>query len=373
VQEDELPDDIHELKKIIDTLRHTIDHQSGVIRDAHFQLELEREKYLMLTRRYFGSSSEKRNPSEPTGQQTFEFDEAEAHADPQAESPEPDVVPVKAHTKKKGGRKPIPATLETIEIVHDPPEEEKHCPCCGELRPSMGDECSDEYELVPAHVVRKHHVRKKYGQCSCEAFQGAAAPAVVIAPPPSKIAPKSAFSNATIAFFMASKFCDYIPFYRMSKMLERNGLEVSRATLCNLAMRVGSAIGDIIDLMWRDVRGSPVILIDETTLQVLNNAKGDSRSTCYMWVTLGYRERAPVILYHYHSTRSKIVPERSLEGFNGFLQTDGYEGYRSVGERDGIVHVGCFAHIRRKFFDAKEVGGAPGLAEEALELIGRVY
>jgi transposase len=359
-----LPNDINELKLLIVSLRDSI-------RDIQFKLDCTTENYNALLKKQFGSSSEKRvvDPA----QKTLEFDEAEVHCEPAAETTTETTVGVKSHARKKPGRKPIRKDIETIEIVHDLSDEEKACPCCGKPRPSMGEERTDEYELVPAHLVRKTHIRRKYGSCTCDDFGESSAKPVVIASANPKIVPKSLFSNSTIAFFITSKFCDAIPFYRMAKMLERYGLDVSRTTLCNLAVGVGRAIRDLIDRMWADIRGSPVVLMDETTLQVLNNTKGNPRSTCYMWVTHGFRGGKPVILFHYHSSRRKDIAERSLEGFSGFLQTDGYDGYASAGSRDGVTHVGCFAHIRRRFVDAKEVGGNPALAEEMLELIARVY
>jgi len=117
---------------------------------------------------------------------------------------------------------------------------EKTCPCCGKVRPEIGVEASDEIELVPAKVIRKRHLRRKYGSCPCEGFTASGESAVVTAPAPPKIVPRSAFSNSTIAFFLASKFCDAIPFYRMEKMLARNGLDMSSTTLCNLAVGPGA-------------------------------------------------------------------------------------------------------------------------------------
>jgi transposase len=237
----------------------------------------------------------------------------------------------------------------------------------------MRAETSVEYELIPTHVVRKLHIRKQYGQCRCEHFEQSRQKAVLVAPGVAKIVPKSDFTNQTIAFFMIGKYEDAVPFYRMVKILERSGLEVSRGTLCNLAIRVGRAIEDLIERMWEDVRASPVILMDETTVQVLHEMNRPAESKSYMWLTCGYDKDQKIVLFHYHPTRKKLVAEEALKGFSGYLQTDGYEGYTAIGERDGITHVGCFAHIRRAFVDAQKVGGPGGKADEMIELIAKVY
>ena len=115
---------------------------------------------------------------------------------------------------------------------------------------------------MPAHVVERVHIIKKYGPCTCEAFVQSGAKAVVAAAGPAKIIPGSDFTNRTTAFFMTAKYADAIPFYRMEKMLAREGLCVSRAALCNQAVAVGRAVGDLVEAMDRDIRGSPVVLMD---------------------------------------------------------------------------------------------------------------
>jgi transposase len=369
----DLPNDVASLRALVIAQRAVFSEKekqlASQIVEIKNQLIWEREKYLSLSARYFGSSSEKQKII--PGQGVFEFNEAEVHAD-EGEKPV-QVIAVAAHERKKRGRKPQSHDIETVEIVHDLTEEEKRCACCGALRPEMGAETSVEYELIPAHVVRRLHIRKQYGKCHCEGFAESGQKSVIVAPGVAKIVPKSEFSNQTIAFFMIGKYEDSVPFYRMVKILERSGLEVSRGTLCNLAIRVGRAIEDLIDRMWQDVRKSSVILMDETTVQVLHEMNRPAESQSYMWLTCGYEKGQKIILFHYHPTRKKLVAENALEGFSGYLQTDGYEGYTAVGERNGITHVGCFAHIRRAFVDAQKVGGLGGKADEMLSLIAKVY
>jgi transposase len=364
-----LPDNIESLKALILAQRSQLAERDTLIRSIQNELRWEQEKYKSLCARYFGSSSEKSH--EVPGQWTFEFNEAETYV---SEEPAPvKVIEVAAHQRKGRGRKPQSGAIETVEIVHDLPEDQKICPCCGKMRPTMGEVRSTEYELIPAHVVRKIHIRKQYGSCRCDDFGQSTAPAVLCADGPAKIVPKSEFSNSTIAFFMVGKYEDAIPFYRMEKVLARSGLIVSRATLCNLAIGVGRAIEDLIDLMWQDVRKSPVILMDETKVQVLREPGRQAQQLSYMWVTCGYSKDREIVLFHYHPTRKKLVPEHVLENWTGYLQTDGYEGYEAVGKRDGVEHVGCFAHIRRGFVDARKVNGSDGLAGQMIELIGEVY
>jgi transposase len=366
----DLPEDLETLKAMVIAQRAELSEREKLIQEIKNELIWAKEKYLTLRARYFGSSSEKRKDASDQG--VFEFNEAEAYT--AAELAPVSIIEIAAHTRKKRGRKPRSAEIETIDIVHGISEEEKRCPYCGEMRPEMGEEVSVEYDLVPAHVVRKVHHRKKYGSCRCAGFGAEKGPAVLTALGPVKIIPKSEFTNSTIAFFLVSKYADAIPFYRMEKLLARSGLEVGRATLCSLAIGANRALGDLTDIMWNDVRGSPVILMDETPAQVLHKKdSANQTSSSYMWVTIGFYLGKPIVIFHYHPTRKSLVPETTLAGFHGYLQTDGYAGYLSMETVEGIIHVGCFAHIRRAFTDARKAVGSSELVEEILALIGGVY
>ena len=113
--------------------------------------------------------------------------------------------------------------------------------------------------------------------------------------------------------------------------------------------------------------------MDETRVKVLNDGREPPGRMSYMWISRGYRERRPIHLFRYHPTRSGEFAAKLLKEYRGYLQTDGYSGYSRIGMSPGISHVGCFAHIRRKFHEAWETAGKTGTAVEALELIRRIY
>ena len=94
----------------------------------------------------------------------------------------------------------------------------------------------------------------------------------------------------------------------------------------------------------------------------------------YMWLARGGPPDKTVVFYEYHPTRSAYHARDFLEGYKGFLQTDGYEGYdAAVRELPGIIHVGCFAHARRKFFEAGKATKKPQSAEEGIKHIRKLY
>jgi len=114
------------------------------------------------------------------------------------------------------------------------------------------------------------------------------------------------------------------------------------------------------------------MLIDETTIQVLKNGEPPGKKS-YMWVARGYRDGKPIHRFAYNPSRSGKFADILLDGFSGFLQTDGYAGYDHIDGNKAITHVGCFAHIRRKFVDAFETAGKTGIAKEAIDIIARIY
>lgn len=370
-----LPDDIEELKALVHSqaaaLRVQEEYFQNQILEFKNKLLWAEEKYKAMAARYFGRKSEKYTPQEDI--QNRLFDEAEEYASENA-PPVVERIAVVEHERKKTGRKPKEAVLPSVEELHELSDEDRRCSCCGKERPVIGEERSAEYDLVPEHVVKIVHVRRKYGPCNCDAFVDSGESEVVIAPGPAKIIGGSDFTNRTTAFFMTAKYADAIPFYRMEKMLARSGLSVTRAALSNQAIATGRAIGDLIELMNEDLMASPVLLMDETTVQVLKEEKRPPGKKSYMWVVCGYREGKPIHRFAYHSNRSGSFAETLLSGFTGrYVQTDGFDGYNRLDGRNDLVHVGCFAHIRRKFVSAWETAGKTGKAKEAIDIIARLY
>ena len=358
----ELPNDVEALKALVLELQNSNNELAG-------KLTWAEEKLRVWELRYFGSKAEKVGPAEE--KQNRLFDEAEANGD-ESGLKVTEKVAVPAHERAKRGRRPKTDKLPAIEVIHDLNPEEKTCPCCGEARPEIGEERSSEFDLVPAHVRRIDHVRKKYGPCACIAFQASGSAPIKTAAGPAKIVRGSDFTNRTIAFFLTAKYADAIPFHRMTRLLDRAGLVTTRATLCNLAQAVGRSIGDLIETMNRDIAASPVMLMDETTVQVLKSGEGPPGKS-YMWAAVGFRDGKPIHRFAYHKSRAGTFADALLVGFRGYLQTDGYSGYDHLDGNGAIIHVGCFAHIRRKFVEAWEIAGKTGPSREAVDLIAKIY
>lgn len=368
-----LPENPDQLKSIILNLQNQIQSEKS---DLEHQLQVEvshnkllKEQIQFYKQRLFGRKSEVFQ-SENVDQSQL-FNEAEVGSEEEKTEPAK-LITVPEHQRKKRGRKPLPDDLSREEVIHDLPEKEKQCACCGKVLPKIGQESTEELAIIPEQVKVIRHIRLKYGPCVCEESREQEAPEVKIAPAPARIIPHSIVSPSLLAYSITGKFNDGLPFYRQSAQFKRYGVELTRATLCNWALLAAEKCAGLIELMREDIKRSPLLQMDETPLQVLQEPGKSAQSKSYMWVSKGTNHGKPVILYEYDPSRSQAVPQRILKNYRGYLQTDDYSGYDGIGVSEGIVHVLCWAHARRKFADAEKV--SPGsLAKEGLVYIRQLY
>ena len=330
--------------------------------------EVLEDELRLLRHKIFGRRSERFSVEDL--RQSSLFDEAEYTIEEQAQKLSEPGVEVSAYRRVKRGRKPLPADLPREEVVHDIPEEEKIC-TCGAPLVRIGEETSEKLEIIPQQLKVIRHIRPKYACKNCEGTESEQA--VKIAPVPPQIIPKSIATPGLLAYVMVSKFCDAIPFYRQEKLFRRIGIELSRVDFCNWAIQVARQCDPLIEVFLDEIRAGPVVQMDETPLQVMKELGRANTKKSYMWVMRGGPPENPVIVYRYHPTRGAKIPLGYLSEYEGFLQTDGYDGYTDTGLLAGITHAGCWAHARRKFDEAAKASKKTGSAEEALGQIRKIY
>jgi len=366
-----LPDDIQELKGIISSFAEENHRYAEDIQRYEKENKLLREQLLLMRSKLYGRKTEKLEPAEGIIQEIL-FDEP-AEEVPEESEEEP-LIEVPAHTRKKSGRKPLPADLPRIEVIHDLSEEEKVCGC-GRCMDCIGKETSEQLDIVPAKMQVIVHVRLKY---ACRACEGADSegPAVKIAPVPEQIIPKSIATPGLLAHIFTAKFVDAVPFYRQEKQFKRLGVELNRTSMSFWAMKVDQQCGPIMDMLHTELLSGPLINMDETTVQVLGEQDRANHTKSYMWVVRGGPPGEQVLMYQYHPTRSGEVAKAYLKGYKGYVQTDGYAGYNFLDEQTGVVHVGCWAHARRMFMEVIKAQGKnrkAGSADVALDYIRKLY
>jgi len=330
------------------------------------------EQMALARHRQFGVSSE-----QMPGQARL-FDEAEVLA--QATTDAQDIAPVPAPSapsvtensppalkKNRGKRRPLAADLQRVDVVHDVPEDQRICPC-GTPMVEIGEEVSEQLDIVPMQIRVLRHIRKRYG-CPNSAH----APVSAALPP--QPLPKSNASADFLAMLLVVKFIDGLPLARFQYVLDRHGVSVPRQTLARWVIGAAALLQPLHNLLRDTLTDGPVIHMDETVVQVLKEPGKAPTSNSYMWVQSGGPPGKPVILYDYDPSRSGAVPVRLLEGWHGYLMTDGYDGYNQVSRTEGVESLCCWAHARRRFVEAARVQpkGRPGLADEAVLLIGKLY
>jgi hypothetical protein len=194
---------------------------------------------------------------------------------------------------------------------------------------------------------------------------------------PPQLIPQGIVSAGLLAWLLISKFADGLPFYRQKNIFDRLGVDISRATMSGWALRAAEACESLMELLLRRLRSGPYMNMDETRVQVLREPGRKNTALSYMWVARGGPPEQPVVYFHYAPSRSGDEAQSIVGDFQGYLQTDGYSGYNALGDQEGIVHVGCLAHVRRKFMDVLKSGGKKSgknnTAQTIINLIASVY
>jgi len=361
-----LPDDASSLKELIGSLA---DSYTDLETESQRRIDYLEERIRLLQKELFGRKTEKHQPPETGQLQLGLFDEPDL---PELEKA--DTITVPAHTRKKRGRKPLPADLPRIDVIHDIEESEKVCACGCQLS-RTGQEVSEKLDIIPAKMQVIRHIRYKYACKNCEGVEDDG-PTVKISPLPVQFIPKGIATPGLVSQILVSKFEDALPFYRQEKIFARLGVDIPRSSMCGWAIKASQYCDLIMELLHRKILSGPLINIDETPVQVLKEPGRSNTKKSYMWVFRGGSPDKPVLLYQYHPTRSGQVPNEFLKDYRGYIQTDAYAGYDALGRRPGIYHVGCWAHARRKFMDVIKAGsgkGKKGHAETALEYIRKLY
>jgi transposase len=359
-----LPENTIDLQKIIQS-------QGLQIRSKNQEIERLEEEIRLLRQALFAPKSEKRKDTGLSPQLAL-FDLPENPPAEEDSKPEKEIV-ISEHTRKKKGRKPIPDHLPRIEIVHDIADDEKQC-ACGCALSKIDEDISEKLDIIPAEIRVIRHVRPKYACKNCEGVEDDAR-SVKIAPVPPQIIPRGIATASLLAYVLTAKFCDALPFYRQEKQFIRLGVDIPRQTMCNWAMMAAEKCRSLLDLLQQEIRSGPLIHVDETTVQVLDEPGRKATQKSYMWIFRGGAPAHPAVVYQYHPTRSGDVAKLFLNGYHGTVQTDGYKGYDFLDNWHDILHVGCWAHARRKFVKALDAGSKKTnrRANKALTFIRNLY
>lgn len=361
-----LPDDPEQLKQMLLELQKLVAQKEDELatKDEQYQSLLERYNGEMAKK--YGKSSEKFPGADET------FNEAEEILDEADNAILTDTLSTeKSPDKSKPKRKPLPKDLPRKEIVVDLNENEKVCDCCQGKLHKIGESRSEKLEFIPAHIQVIETVRPKYACKYCE--QSGTENHIKIAPVPATPIPKGIATASLLSQLISAKYQYGLPLYRQESMFNDHGIELSRQTMSDWMLRCSDLLMPLYGKLKKVLLKQPVIHADETPLKVIRAEK----ATSYMWVYCCGRD-APaddsmpnIVLFDYQNSRASDCVVGYLNGFNGYLQVDGYAAY---GKTDAVL-AGCMAHVRRKFVEAKAAQGKKktGKADVALNLIGKLY
>jgi transposase len=355
-QADDAQRRVDELQRVLDQTAADFDHLKG----KHAELA----ELLALFRRYIFGPRRERRIDDPG--QGHLFDLHDTTIEPEAVAP----PAADAGTTAQRSRAPRPKRHTRLDhlpqnrIEHDVPESEKTCSCCGGAKQRIGEDISRELEFIPAKLEVNVHVLPKYACPKCR--DGVASP-----PAPPKPVPGGIAGPGLVAYVLVSKFSDHLPLYRLEDILTRHGVYLARSTLCDWVRNAAWLLQPLADLQKARVLQSSVIWTDDTPVTVLGGEEPGSAKGRF-WVYIGDAEH-PYSVYDFTMSRAREGPAAFLAGYRGFLQADAYGGYDGIflDANGTIVEVACWAHARRKFYDARS--SAPREANQVLEWIRQLY
>jgi len=262
------------------------------------------------------------------------------------------------------GRRRLPAHLPREQVMHELPEAERRCPCCGEPRREIGRETSEQIEYIPATLKVIEHVRVKYACRRCEEH-------VTIASKPPQPIDKGLPGPGLLAQTVLAKYGDHLPLYRQEDILSRHGVVIRRSTLCAWIAAVAELCRPLYERMCQLVLLAKVLHTDDTTVKLLDPMLGHAR-TARFWAYVG-DARHPYSVYDFTTSRQRDGPAKFLKNFAGYLQADAYGGYDGIylDSKGAIVEVACWTHCRRYWWEARTTDSRR--AHEALSYIARLY
>lgn len=338
------------------------------ISDLSNELELWKNKYNSMLeqfklsqQRQFSSSSEKNLLQKDFFDEAGDIDpENEPHSDVEGEG-----IAVPAHKRVKPKRKLLPSSLPRVDVIHDIADSEKMCEC-GCKKERFSEQVAEQLEVVQPKISVTRHIRPKYACKNCES-------GVSIAPMPNLLLPTSMASPSLITFTIIAKYCDHLPLYRQEGIWKRYGIDIPRNTMCGWLLSVAELCEPLWNQLKQHLLAYEYCQADESTVHVMKEAERKNTQHTYTWVYRVGCITQKVVIYDYQETREGQHARNFLQGFKGYLQTDGYKGYDGVADYKEITHLGCMAHARCPFSELVKMLKKTGKAHQALAFIQKLY
>jgi transposase len=354
-----LPQDVSGLQamvaELLEALRQSRHECAGLRHDLN-----------QLIRRLYGTKAERFDPNQPWLIAEM-APAADGAADPSAAAAtaDQDSDSSPAPKRKGHGRKRPPNHLPRQRTEHTLTEAERLCPCCGAVCQKFGEDVSEQLDYQPASLFVRQHVRFKYACPKCHDH-------VAVAPAPVAVINKGLPGPGLLAQIAACKYADHLPLHRLERILARHGVNIARSTMCNWMAVVAKMFRPVVDLMASAVRESKAIHTDATRMPFLDGDAPGKTLSGQMWVYFGDRDHAFNVF--------DFCRDHSAKGIDAFLQDHKYHGYVNADAQNvydhlflsgSMIELGCWAHCRRKFYEAKD--SDPARAHLVLARIRQLY
>ena len=340
-----LPDDANVLKQMIADLLRELRRERRDRQEVQQRLDA-------LLRRLYGPHPERADPNQP-----LLFPEMDASPSPPPVPPAEDKPSRRGQCKPHGRRRPAPE-LRREPRRYELSAAERLCPECGHERHEIGVESTAQYDYKPAEVFVIEHQRVKYA-CKCCQEQ------VVIAAKPPQPIDKGLPGPGLLAQIMTDKYLDHLPLHRTEQRFARLGATLPRSTMCDWMAACAVLLTPLHNLLKQWVLQSKVLHTDDTTVPVRDETRSSHRYS-RLWDYIGDQDH-PGVVFDYTTTHARDGPAAFLQDFRGFLQADAYGAYDGIyaGSNGTIVEVGCWAHARNKFSEARSSAPEHVLAAKA--------
>jgi transposase len=360
---------VAQLQREVELLRAERDEYREQLKLRDRKIDDLQHRLQALLRRYYGQSSEKLDPH-----QRRLFEDLIDETIPERAADDAGAEPSPPRRRRKGhGRRRLPSNLPREKVIHDLPEQEKPCPCCGKLRHIIGKQTHEQLDYVPAKVKVIEHIRLTYGCPQCENDASPDGPQIVTADKPLQPIEKGLAAPGLLSYVIISKYGDHLPLHRLEQILRRHGINIARSTMCDWAAQCADLLRPLYDVMVQEVRASKVIHTDDTPVKVQDRSRTQTR-TGRFWVYLGDDQR-PYTVFAYTPSRSRDGPMEFLRDWGKdervYLQADAFGGYDGIYAGGQVTEVACWAHARRKFYDART--SDPAGSTQALAYIRLLY
>jgi transposase len=361
-----LPDDVDALKALLQqrdgelqSLRDTVSTLELALNVRTLEIEQLKLQIAKFKRMQFGRKSEKLDRKIEQLETRLEDLIAEEGAVEQKR-------PVPVVPRQKSAHQPLPDHLLREEHIIEP--QEQACPQCGGHLKPLGEDVSEQLEMIEAAFKVIRHVRRKKACACCDC--------IVQAPAPSRPIQRSFAGPGLLANIAVGKFADHQPLYRQSVIHARRGVELDPSTTGRWMGACGVLIAPLVEALRRYVLTPGKVHADDTPMPVLSPGNGQTR-TGRLWVYVRDDRNSgsiapPAVWFAYSPNRQGQHPQSHLANFSGVLQADAFAGYNEVYTDGRVKEAACMAHARRKIHDL-HVRKATPTTIEALRRIGELY